>query len=338
MPIVPEMPSFVFGALLGPLLLCVGITIGLWLGRRLSRVDAVAISPEQVHGVLSQLAQWTSGVEDDVSRYRSVLNRVSREFDPAKPSHTDGEVVQLLDEIVSANEELQERLDSAENTLRTQACEIDAYMCEARTDTLTELPNRRAFDDELVRRLSEWNRNNIPLGMLLIDIDHFKLFNDRYGHQAGDFVLREVARTLQKSMRESHLVARFGGEEFAVVLPDVGVHAGCQAAERARRAIEQAHFSYEGQSLQVTVSCGATRALVDESLSSLVKRTDQALYASKAAGRNASHWHDSRQCVPLNPRPTAAEEAQSSSVNSRDFDQVCNDLRRKLVEVADSEV
>lgn len=332
---VPEIPSLVTGALLGSVFLCAGIAIGLWLGRRLARLAVGALSPEQVQGVIGQLAQWTAGIESDVSRYRTILNRASQNFDPGKASHTDREVMHLLDEIVSANEELQGQLDSAESTLRTQANEIDAYMCEARTDTLTELPNRRAFDDELRRQLAEWHRDTVPLGMLLIDIDHFKGFNDQYGHQAGDFVLREVARTLRVTMRESHLVARFGGEEFAVVLPDMGVHGGCQAAERARRAIEGTQFNYEGRSLQVTVSCGATQAQSKESLSSLVKRADQALYASKAAGRNASHWHDGKRCVPLNPRREA--HARSSIRSDHDFEQVCDDLRRKLLEVAERE-
>ncbi|MBP85182.1 MAG: hypothetical protein CMJ64_00435 [Planctomycetaceae bacterium] len=283
MPIVPEIPSVVVGALLGGLFLGIGIFLGLCLGRRSAIVDVRSMSREQLQDVLTHLFQWTTGFANDVSHYRDVLARASRDFNPHKPNHTDREVTRLMSEIVNANEQLQKRLNSTESTLQQQADEIETHMSEARTDTLTDLPNRRAFDDELQRRLAEWERSNIPLAVLLLDIDHFKSFNDQYGHQAGDFVLQEVARNLRATMREAQMVARFGGEEFAIVLPDTGVHAGCQAAERARRAIERAVCRYENQTLCVTVSCGAAQAAEKESLTSLLKRADLALYASKGA-------------------------------------------------------
>lgn len=339
MPVVPEMPSVVVGAVLGGLFLGLGICLGLLLGRRNAVVDMRSMSGEQLHGLLTHLSQWTTGFANDVSRYRNVLEKASRDFDPQKPQHTDREVTRLMSEIVEANDELQSRLNSAESTLQEQADEIQAHMSEARTDTLTELPNRRAFDDELQRRMAEWERDSVPLAVLLLDIDHFKSFNDQYGHQAGDFVLREVARNLRATMRDAQLVGRFGGEEFAIVLPDAGVHVGCQAAERSRRAIERAVYLYENQSLRVTVSCGAAQAAAKESMASLLKRADLALYASKAAGRNASHWHDGKRCRQLSPRgnEAARDIAPATVPNTPDFDRVCNDLRERLLEVAQAE-
>src|SRR6185295_20304286 len=93
------------------------------------------------------------------------------------------------------------------------------HAADARTDALTRLANRRAFDDELERRFNEWKRLRVPYTLLMADVDHFKKFNDTHGHQAGDEVLKGVAKTLKDTMREMDFVARYGGEEFAAVLP-----------------------------------------------------------------------------------------------------------------------
>ena len=243
-------------------------------------------------------------------------------------------------QIVQANEQLQHRLNNAEATLQDQAEEITAYMCEARTDTLTELPNRRAFDDELSRRMAEWRRSESPVNVVILDIDQFKLFNDRFGHAAGDAVLIEVARVLQTATRESDLVARLGGEEFAVVLAGVEASEARRAAERIRKAVAATAFQYDGKSMRITVSCGVARAEKSEDGSSLVKRADEALYASKAAGRNVSHWHDSQRSVLLTPStPTKSEPTVDASPAPIDgeFLQVCDDLRQRLLEVTGNE-
>jgi diguanylate cyclase len=334
-----DLPTgFVFGVLFGSLLLCLGLSLGIWLGRR---SDAATADREQLQSLLTGLFRWTNGFASDVSHYREALDRVSREFDPDKVQAADGEIVGLLTQIVHANEELQDRLDNAETTLNDQAQEINAYMCEARTDTLTQLPNRRAFDDELSRRLAEWRRNGVPLSVVLVDIDHFKQFNDQYGHAAGDAVLSDVARVLRAATRESDMVARLGGEEFATILPGVEPEAACEAAERTRQAIETAVFCYESKSLSVTVSCGAAQASEGESAATLVKRADKALYASKAAGRNSSHYHDGLRCVPLTRagkvRPVVTTTSGDPDQPAGDFADVCDKLRERLLEITEGE-
>src|SRR6185503_7619557 len=106
-----------------------------------------------------------------------------------------------------------------------------------RTDALTGLANRRAFDDELNRRFAEWQRRKTMFSLLILDVDHFKKFNDTHGHQAGDAVLTGVAATLRQTFREMDLVARYGGEEFAAILPVTNLTEALRAAERARAAI-----------------------------------------------------------------------------------------------------
>lgn len=337
---ITETPSFLLGALLGSLLLCLGLSLGLWFGRRMAILyDVRSMDREQLQHLLSGLFQWTNGFASDVSQYREFVDRISTQLNPDDVQANNGHAVKVMTQIVQANDQLQQRLNQAEAALQDQAEEITAYMCEARTDTLTELPNRRAFDDELARRMAEWSRHETPVNVLMLDIDHFKLFNDRYGHAAGDAVLIEVARVLRTATRGSDLVARLGGEEFAVVLAGLGASQARRAAERMRKAVAATAFRYEGKSLRVTVSCGVAQALTSEDGAALVRRSDEALYASKAAGRNVSHWHDSERCLLLTasePNSRSLDPASPPSPTDDEFLHVCDDLRQRLMEVTEN--
>jgi diguanylate cyclase (GGDEF)-like protein len=154
-------------------------------------------------------------------------------------------------------------------------------------DALTGLLNRRAIEQLLDREAQRLLRFNEPFTVLLIDIDHFKRINDRYGHAAGDVVLREVAIRLQAQAREVDRVARYGGEEFCVLLPHT-VHEGAwQAAERLREAVCHHPIVWGEDHISVTISMGlACASDCTETLQSLLKRADEALYEAKAGGRN----------------------------------------------------
>ncbi len=165
------------------------------------------------------------------------------------------------------------------------------------TDSLTGIANRRAYEFELARRITQWERDGTPLILVLIDIDHFKRFNDRYGHSAGDAVLQGVAQTLQTTIRKADLVARYGGEEFAVILPGINFEEAKDVAERMRRLVEYQRFSYDSLTLRLTISIGFAQILPSEDASSLTKRADAALYSSKEAGRNCVHYHDGVTCL-----------------------------------------
>jgi diguanylate cyclase len=319
------------------LLLLGGVILGVWIGRRAARGEDSSLKNYQLGKLLRGLFHWTDGFASDVSKYRQLMDSVKQRMTVVEQQQkTNPEpIVTLLSQIVQANDVLQQRLDCAEKALQDQASEIASYLSEARTDTLTGLPNRRVFDDEMSRRLAEFRRSNIPICVLLADIDHFKQFNDRFGHLAGDAVLMQVAKVLQTIMRETDLVARLGGEEFAIVLPSADVGDASQAAERARTAVERAAFQYEGQALRVTISCGAAKAASGEDVTSLVKRADQALYASKSAGRNFAHWHNGRETVPITCRPPKRSSypwlpAGPTPFSEREFIQVCEELRQRL--------
>jgi diguanylate cyclase len=216
-------------------------------------------------------------------------------------------------EMVKANEQLQSELATAEQKLQQQAHEIELHAADARTDALTQLNNRRAFDAELERRHAEWKRLQVPYSVILIDVDHFKKFNDVHGHLAGDAVLRGVGRVLGEAMREMDVLCRYGGEEFAVILPATEGAPARRGAQRARAAIAGATFDFEGARLQVTASLGLAEVAVGDDTETLVRRADEALYASKKAGRNQVHRHDGRQALPLE------EEIEDCGLESSNF-------------------
>ncbi|MCA9146002.1 MAG: GGDEF domain-containing protein [Planctomycetaceae bacterium] len=184
-----------------------------------------------------------------------------------------------------------------------QQKEIEANLAEARTDPLTGLANRRAFDEELSRRLSQRQRQGTPLCLQIIDIDSYKSFNDTYGHQLGDSVLKEIAFRLSETARHMDIVSRIGGDEFAVLLPGCSLDAASLAAERLRSAIADTPLHYEGNEVHLTISCGLAEAEFDDDVRSLVRRADSALYAAKDAGRNCTF----RQA---GPEPAVAANCQ----------------------------
>lgn len=153
----------------------------------------------------------------------------------------------------------------------------------ARTDELTGLPNRRVWDDTLANEIARAARSERPLTVAMIDLDHFKLYNDRNGHQAGDRLLKNAACAWQAQLRETDLLSRYGGEEFALVLPDCSLDSGLDLADRLRAVMPG----------DETCSIGIAEWDDSESAESLVQRADRALYKAKAAGRDcvtAANW------------------------------------------------
>ncbi|GAB5442644.1 MAG: hypothetical protein Fues2KO_29930 [Fuerstiella sp.] len=174
-------------------------------------------------------------------------------------------------------------------------------------DALTGIANRRAFDYELKRRMSEWRRQKTPLGLLMIDIDHFKSLNDRFGHTTGDAALRHVAGLLQSSLRDMDLVARYGGEEFAVILPATDAQGCIDAVQQLQNDFSNNLLESVGQELPVTVSVGVAVVTNADDAELLLRRADTALYAAKQNGRNCSYLHNGSGCVALDSHNNAAD-------------------------------
>ncbi len=249
----------------------------------------------------SRVAELAQNVASDVGDHAAKMKAISADLAgiDRESGNANEAVFVAMDQIIAANATLQQRLEKAEQQLAVQAEEIKAHESEARTDSLTGLSNRRAFDDELKRRFGEWQRKGTPCTLVLFDIDFFKKFNDTHGHQVGDEVLRQVAKVLGKQSREMDIPCRYGGEEFAAILPATDAASGCKVAERIRAAIEASTTNCGDKSLKVTCSLGISQFQADDDVQRLIRRADDALYTSKKAGRNCGHFHTGADQVPI---------------------------------------
>src|SRR6267143_1933122 len=176
-------------------------------------------------------------------------------------------------------------LQAAEALLRTRLYEQAERL--ATTDGLTGLLNRRTFNAQLQGRLREAQRYSRPLSLLLLDVDHFKKVNDTFGHPAGDAVLKGIAAVAQRQARETDIVARYGGEEMALILPETDAAGAHAIAERIRKAVGATSHPTEQGAIQVTVSIGlATSPCPGDSAEAVLEAADKALYRAKQGGRN----------------------------------------------------
>jgi diguanylate cyclase (GGDEF)-like protein len=169
----------------------------------------------------------------------------------------------------------------------------ERLLAETVTDSLTELHNFRYFQSRLKDEISRAARHQRPFGLLILDIDHFKHYNDTNGHQMGNVLLKQMAATLREALRREDFIARYGGEEFVAILPETDRAGAAVVAERLRQAIEQTDFPARGSQPggRLTVSVGGALFPSDASVAAgLIEKADKALYAAKKAGRNRVVW------------------------------------------------
>ncbi len=294
--------------------LIVGFGLGVWLfglGTSSSKNDAeskrqdseLQRAAERAMMASQRIQDLAKNMVCDVDEHAVKVEGINTELlaIAEETTHEESDAVfHTIGRMIDANNELQTRLAQAEKQIAAQAADLRSYETEARTDSLTNLANRRAFDDEMARRFAEWQRRHTPFTLMILDIDHFKQFNDSHGHPAGDEVLRNVGKVLVKTARQMDLPCRYGGEEFAAILPSTEIQEARVAAERFRKAIESAVVKFEGQSLSITASVGvASVGATDDEPTRLIRRADEALYKSKEAGRNCGHWHNGTECLPV---------------------------------------
>jgi len=157
---------------------------------------------------------------------------------------------------------------------------------DAHKDPLTGIRNRAAFNETIKREVELAQRHGNPLSMIMLDIDHFKNFNDKYGHYVGDCILKKLAQCTNQSIRGTDILYRYGGEEFVVLLPNTDDKGAFRLAQRIRRKIEKTECEYDGKVIKLTVSAGVSCLAKNENAHELFVKADSALYKAKDDGRN----------------------------------------------------
>ena len=261
-----------------------------------------SLRPEQVNELLEELMRLTDRASSGMGAHNSRVAKISDEIVAicSGAESLDNPVFGAAQRLLQANEQLRAELDAAKGQLQTHAKQIEAHMAEARTDGLCGVANRRAFDEELARRLKSLEREGKPFSLIMLDVDHFKRFNDQHGHKAGDEVLRATGRVLSAHVRECDIVSRYGGEEFAVIVPECPFLEAKEIAERLRLRLAEQRIAFEGKTLQVTASLGVAQATLGGDPGAVVQNADQALYAAKEAGRNRTFFFNGQTCEHFN--------------------------------------
>lgn len=211
--------------------------------------------------VVSQLTKISGILHDRGIEYTSRIEKAQHESENLKKNFRT-----LIGKVIDKNKALQE---------------------EIQRDPLTEIFNRRTCEITLSAELERFQRYRTPFTLIFFDVDNFKNVNDRYGHEAGDRVLKAIARKVHDTLRKPDVFARYGGEEFVVILPETGLDKGITVAMKIRELIEKTVFDYENERVPVTVSLGVTEVIPsDQEPQAIAKRADMLLYRAKAEGRN----------------------------------------------------
>jgi diguanylate cyclase (GGDEF)-like protein len=300
---------------LGLIVLAAGFSISLGISELGGSVVASAIEPGPDLGrvilgvglgvslIAALVAYWiASAVLHPINLLVDAARRISEgEAGVELPStQSDDEISQLSKSFAEMKERLYDRARKLEESqrnveevnqrLRAQNAELQG-MNEVLeqlsiTDGLTKLHNHRFFHEHLAREVKRADRSTEPLSLVLVDIDHFKQWNDRLGHAAGDEILRRVADVMNRLIRETDVLARYGGEEFALIAPNTETAGAIQLAEKIRSTIAQTNFVIElpSESHSLTVSIGV--ALYRDSGTDLFNQADRALYSAKEQGRD----------------------------------------------------
>lgn len=255
--------------------------------------ELVRNAGEHVQSTIQSVSGMVHGVQDATRNYGQTLSQVSTKINQAKSQGDLQDVVKMAAEstnqmMVQSNQ-LEEMLKQSNEMMEELKRDLEHVRREAMTDGLTGLANRKAFDGEIDRVMQEVGGRNGAFTLLMLDIDHFKSFNDNFGHQVGDQVLRLVARTLKDSIKGKDFAARYGGEEFSIILPDTDLSGAIIVGNSLRKAIagKDVINRSTGKLLgRITMSVGVAEFAGEKTAEELIERADGALYTAKHNGRN----------------------------------------------------
>ena len=263
--------------------------------RRKSRTAAGAMDQvgEGMNSVISGMLGRLNDAGRDAGRYSNALSAATGELDTEQ---SPAELRKLVENLLAATREMENRTSSLEKELQKSSQQVtelrsklDNVHKESLTDPLTGIANRKAFDNALAAAEEQVASGDDPASLLLCDIDHFKKFNDTWGHQTGDQVLRLVANCLSENVKGRDTAARYGGEEFGVVLRGTPLKDAMRIAEQIRLAVEGRRLVKKstGDVLgTITISIGVAQFARHETAETTVRRADNCLYGAKQNGRN----------------------------------------------------
>jgi diguanylate cyclase len=254
------------------------------------RIDKVGA---RVIGEIDDVMTLITDALGMAASYDSSLSGATQKLTAAKNREQVKVVVEALvkstREMRDTNKALEDRLTLSKDEINNLQQSLEAIRAESLTDPLTGLGNRKYFDRSIETAVSSALANGEPLSLLMFDIDHFKSFNDSYGHLTGDQVLRLVGMSLKQTIKGQDITARYGGEEFAVVLPNTALRQALTVADHIRRAVMAKELKKKstGEILgRVTISVGVSMLKPGDDTDSLIERADACLYAAKRNGRN----------------------------------------------------
>ncbi|HEX8595178.1 MAG TPA: diguanylate cyclase [Pseudomonas sp.] len=239
----------------------------------------------------SQLREQVDGLQNsvqdasDLTSLKQILeNRLEGLLSTMDQHQVQRDVREL--EVAERLQSLASRVATMEQEAQVFRGNLEEQRQKALIDPLTGLPNRAAWGERLEQEMAAWQQNKDSLLVCMLDLDHFKRINDGFGHLAGDRVLKIIASVLNKRLRSTDFIARFGGEEFVLLLPATTVTAGANLLDELRAAVELCPFHFKGEPVTITVSMGFTAFRSAERSEVALKRADQALYRAKESGRN----------------------------------------------------
>ncbi len=258
-----------------------------------AEAQAIRETSERARTALGRILDQLGTVGSETDRYGQALAGFRGELDQALTVEELRAMVAAIaaetTTIVDRQARLQGQLQESSQQLAELRVVLDTARREALTDGLTGIANRRAFDQTLVAAVESALKDGTPLSLLMVDIDHFKIFNDTHGHLVGDHVLKLVAKVLTEGIKGRDTVARYGGEEFAVVLPRTELTNAITLADQLRASVGSRHIVNRARNASygsVTLSIGAAQYRTGEELMALLRRADEALYVAKRGGRN----------------------------------------------------
>jgi len=254
------------------------------------KVDTVG---SKVSGEMTEIMAVIEAASERTGSYGQSLKGVNAQLagieSPQQLKEVLGELFETTNDMAEYNDVLEKRLANSKKQIDDLQMSLELTRLESFTDELTGLINRKRFDQTIDLEMLESVESDTPLCLLMLDIDHFKAFNDTHGHQTGDQVLRLVAHTLKTNVKGRDCAARYGGEEFAILLPQTKLAAAAIVADQIRVLVKNKELVKKstGENLgRVTMSIGVSAYRPGESIPEFIERADVSLYAAKAAGRD----------------------------------------------------